>query len=123
MNDRDQHPWLNLPGRIAVALLVVLIRVYQYTLSPLLGNACRFEPSCSRYMIESLRKYGFLRGLVRGCAGFPAVIPGTPADMIRRDIPTLCTVQESGEEWFAPGKNVLCWEHKVTIASGVSTMP
>ena len=66
MNDPDHHSWLNWPGRIAVALLVVLIRVYQYTLSPLLGNACRFEPSCSRYMIESLRKYGFLRGLVRG---------------------------------------------------------
>lgn len=66
MTDHPRHSWLAWPGRIAVALLVALIRVYQYTLSPLLGPACRFEPSCSRYMVESLRKYGLARGLVRG---------------------------------------------------------
>jgi putative membrane protein insertion efficiency factor len=60
------HSWFDWPRRIVIALLIGLIRVYQYTLSPLLGNACRFEPSCSRYMIQSLRKYGLLRGLARG---------------------------------------------------------
>jgi putative membrane protein insertion efficiency factor len=54
------------PGRLAVALLIGAIRVYQVTLSPLLGPACRFEPSCSRYMAESLKKYGLFRGLARG---------------------------------------------------------
>ena len=54
------------PARIMIAMLIGLIRVYQYTLSPLLGNVCRFEPSCSRYMVESLRKYGLVRGLFRG---------------------------------------------------------
>ena len=54
------------PSRPLVALLVGLIRVYQRTLSPLFGNACRFHPSCSNYMIESLRRYGLIVGLARG---------------------------------------------------------
>jgi putative membrane protein insertion efficiency factor len=39
-----------------------LIRVYQRTLSPLLGNVCRFEPSCSRYAVACLEGHGALRG-------------------------------------------------------------
>jgi putative membrane protein insertion efficiency factor len=57
---------LHWPARAMVALLIVAIRLYQITLSPLLGPACRFEPSCSRYMVESLKKYGLLKGLARG---------------------------------------------------------
>lgn len=59
-------PWHAWPGRLAVGGLVLLIRGYQLTLSPLFGNVCRFEPSCSRYMVGSMRKYGFARGLYRG---------------------------------------------------------
>ena len=58
--------WFRWPGRIAIAILIGLIRLYQLTLSPLLGNVCRFEPSCSRYMVEALRKYGLFRGLGKG---------------------------------------------------------
>jgi uncharacterized protein len=57
---------LRWPGRVIGACLIGLIRVYQVTLSPLLGPACRFEPSCSRYMIESIKKYGTWKGLGRG---------------------------------------------------------
>ena len=42
--------------RAVIALLVGLIRVYQWTISPLIGPACRFEPSCSRYMVGAVRK-------------------------------------------------------------------
>ncbi|MPZ47762.1 MAG: membrane protein insertion efficiency factor YidD [Dehalococcoidia bacterium] len=39
-----------------------LIRIYQRTLSPSLGNVCRFEPSCSHYMYEAIERRGLLRG-------------------------------------------------------------
>ncbi len=42
--------------------LIFLIRIYQWTLSPLLGNVCRFEPSCSRYAVKCLEYHGALRG-------------------------------------------------------------
>ena len=45
------------------ALLISLIRVYQWTLSPLFGNCCRFEPSCSRYACGCIERFGVLRGL------------------------------------------------------------
>ena len=43
-------------------LLVGLIQVYRYTLSPVLGRQCRFEPSCSVYALEALHTHGALRG-------------------------------------------------------------
>ncbi len=48
--------------RVTTISLIYLVRIYQLTLSPLLGSSCRFEPSCSRYAIDALRKYGPLRG-------------------------------------------------------------
>jgi putative membrane protein insertion efficiency factor len=47
-------------------LVIGLIRLYQVTLSPWLGPACRFEPSCSRYMVGAIRKYGLFRGVGKG---------------------------------------------------------
>jgi hypothetical protein len=44
-------------------ILINLIRGYRYVLSPLLGNHCRFYPSCSRYAIEALETHGPLKGL------------------------------------------------------------
>ncbi len=38
------------------------IRVYQLTLSPVLGAQCKFKPSCSHYGLGCIRKYGTLRG-------------------------------------------------------------
>ena len=39
-------------------LLLTLLRGYRLLLSPWLGSACRFEPSCSRYAIEAIEKHG-----------------------------------------------------------------
>jgi len=39
-----------------------LIRLYQLTISPLLGNCCRFEPSCSEYGLQCIDKHGSLKG-------------------------------------------------------------
>lgn len=40
------------------------VRIYQALLSPLLGNRCRYHPTCSDYAIGSIRSFGILRGSV-----------------------------------------------------------
>ena len=47
-------------------LLLALIRLYQLTVSPVLGNRCRFYPSCSAYTAEAVKKYGAIKGLGLG---------------------------------------------------------
>ena len=42
--------------------LIGLIKLYQITLSPLIGRACRYTPTCSNYGIEAIRKHGPLKG-------------------------------------------------------------
>lgn len=43
-------------------VLIGLVRVYQYTLSPLLGQVCRYYPSCSHYAVEALDRHGAIKG-------------------------------------------------------------
>ena len=43
-------------------LLTALIQLYRYTLSPMLGRQCRFEPSCSMYALEAIQTHGALPG-------------------------------------------------------------
>lgn len=45
-------------------LLARVIRLYQLMISPLLGNVCRFYPSCSEYAVICLRRFGAIRGSV-----------------------------------------------------------
>tara|TARA_A100001011_G_scaffold356877_1_gene401274 strand:- start:1973 stop:2209 length:237 start_codon:yes stop_codon:yes gene_type:complete len=47
-------------------ILIKIIRLYQLILSPLLGSNCRFEPTCSQYVIEAVEMYGVLQGSVMG---------------------------------------------------------
>lgn len=61
MNRIAQQVW-NLPG----TLLIAGARIYQWTLSPLIGRHCRFEPTCSSYFILAVQKYGAVRGAWRG---------------------------------------------------------
>ena len=48
------------------AVALALIRLYQLTLSPLLGTRCRFHPTCSVYTQEAIVKHGFIRGVGLG---------------------------------------------------------
>ena len=43
--------------------LIKIIKIYQLFISPLLGNSCRYLPTCSEYSIEALKTYGFIKGL------------------------------------------------------------
>jgi putative membrane protein insertion efficiency factor len=48
------------------AMIIMLVRFYQLTLSPFFGRQCRFRPTCSNYMIEAVEKYGAIRGFLKG---------------------------------------------------------
>ena len=44
-------------------ILIKLIKGYKFFISPLLGNSCRYLPTCSEYSIEAIENYGFFKGL------------------------------------------------------------
>ena len=47
-------------------VLLAIIRTYQYMLSPMLANRCRFFPSCSEYTAQALQKHGAYKGTLLG---------------------------------------------------------
>ena len=53
-------------NNILIKTAIFFIKLYKYFFSPLLGNKCRFLPSCSDYFIESLNEHGFLKGVLFG---------------------------------------------------------
>lgn len=46
--------------------VIALIKIYQWTIAPLLGECCRFSPSCSHYMEEAIRVHGMTQGIGLG---------------------------------------------------------
>ncbi|HRD40807.1 MAG TPA: membrane protein insertion efficiency factor YidD [Bacteroidia bacterium] len=54
---------------------IFLIKFYQYSISPLLPNACRYTPTCSQYSIDAINKYGIFKG---GWMGFKRLISCGP---------------------------------------------
>jgi putative membrane protein insertion efficiency factor len=44
------------------ALFLLLIKFYQYLISPILGQSCRFNPTCSQYGLEAIKKHGPFKG-------------------------------------------------------------
>jgi len=57
---------MKLLGKIVGGCVIGLVLLYQKCVSPFLPHMCRFEPSCSTYMIEAIRKYGVIRGTLKG---------------------------------------------------------
>ena len=47
-------------------ILIFIIKIYQYLVSPLLGSRCRFLPTCSEYFIEALKTQGLKIGIKLG---------------------------------------------------------
>jgi putative membrane protein insertion efficiency factor len=48
--------------QLPAKFLILLIRIYQVTLSPFIGGHCRYTPTCSNYGIEAIKKYGAIKG-------------------------------------------------------------
>ena len=46
--------------------LITLIKFYQLIISPILGNNCRYLPTCSEYFIDCLKEFGFIKGFTLG---------------------------------------------------------
>ncbi|MEO0312334.1 MAG: hypothetical protein RIQ89_1991 [Bacteroidota bacterium] len=44
----------------------MMVRLYQGAISPLLPRACRYDPTCSQYMLDAVAKYGPMRGVLKG---------------------------------------------------------
>jgi putative membrane protein insertion efficiency factor len=65
---------IRLPSRV----LIGAVRVYQWTLSPIIGRQCRFQPTCSRYFIGAVEKYGAIRGTWRGLGRICRCHPWNP---------------------------------------------
>tara|TARA_B100000902_G_scaffold382457_1_gene420134 strand:- start:76 stop:333 length:258 start_codon:yes stop_codon:yes gene_type:complete len=53
-------------NKILTKAAIFFVKIYKYFFSPLLGNRCRFLPTCSDYFIECLNEYGFFKGVTFG---------------------------------------------------------
>ena len=53
-------------SKLIIFLNILIIKFYQYLISPILGNKCRYLPTCSEYYIESLKMHGFIKGSYLG---------------------------------------------------------
>lgn len=51
-------------AKVARAVAIAPIRVYQQLISPAIPRRCKYEPTCSRYAVDAIREYGILRGAV-----------------------------------------------------------
>jgi putative membrane protein insertion efficiency factor len=55
----NQKPWYHDPLALPLKGLIIF---YRYVISPLLGPACRYSPSCSQYALEAVQRHGSMRG-------------------------------------------------------------
>ncbi len=53
-------------GSTSERVVLGMLRFYQLVISPTLPPSCRFQPTCSEYMIQAVQKYGALRGVFMG---------------------------------------------------------
>ena len=51
-------------NKILIKAVILIINIYKYFFSPLLGNKCRFLPSCSDYCAECFKEHGFFNGAI-----------------------------------------------------------
>ena len=57
-------------------ILIYILKGYKYFISPLLGNRCRFYPSCSEYMMIAIQRFGVIKGIGLGVKRISRCHPG-----------------------------------------------
>lgn len=62
-------------------IAIIPIRFYQLAISPLLGNRCRYNPTCSHYMIEAIEEWGVFKGIYLGMRRIGRCHPFSKRDM------------------------------------------
>ena len=76
-------------NKLIISLNIYIIKFYQYFISPLWGNRCRYLPTCSEYYIESLKTHGLIKGSVMGikrilsCHPFKVLGGGHGLDLVK----------------------------------------
>ena len=74
--------------KLVIFLNIYIIKFYQYFISPILGNRCRYHTTCSEYYIESLRVHGLIKGSMLGvkrllsCHPFKILGGGSGLDLV-----------------------------------------
>ena len=53
-------------SKLIISFNIFLIKLYQYIVSPIFANRCRYFPTCSQYYIEALKTYGLIKGTYLG---------------------------------------------------------
>ena len=77
---------------IFTTILINLIKLYRFLISPLLGHSCRYMPTCSEYSIEALKNFGFFKGLfmsmkrILSCHPIKFLGGGEGFDPVNKDI-------------------------------------
>ena len=77
---------------IFTLILIKFIKAYKYLISPLLGNSCRYLPTCSEYSIDALKQHGFFKGLfmsmkrILSCHPIKFLGGGEGFDPVKKDV-------------------------------------
>ena len=58
------------------SIIILIIKLYQYAISPFLGSNCRFMPTCSAYTIEAIQNFGIIKGIWLGMKRILRCRPG-----------------------------------------------
>ena len=53
-------------SKLLISFNILLIKSYQFVISPIFSNKCRFLPTCSQYYIDALKTHGFIKGTFLG---------------------------------------------------------
>lgn len=108
-NRNFNGPWRKTPGRIVA---IILIRLYQLTLSGFVGNQCRYLPTCSEYAYEAIARHGLWAG---GWIGFFRITRCGPLGGHGFDPPPQAL--ESCHHWYTP------WRYRIFTTRGNNAGP